>query len=269
MKHRLISFSPALIAALFALPLAAWADARPDFDDDAKPILQVQPNLIREVESRYEVKDSGTAKYPGDDDHRAMPPYIFEARPRGSNGPFNLRLLIQPGPPGHILRVVDMTKVHLTAPATASSQPSMANQPPPQSQSPPQAPAPVSEAPPVQAPVTVNSRPRPATVRTDRGYALRPDHGFRRPGALVTQPRTSARPGASHSLSRTSVLLAAFPSFTLYFAPSSILTILKNSPWLPLPLPPPTSVKSFKSSGRSSMSNSPTSPARTLQRPHR
>jgi hypothetical protein len=152
MKHGVISFFSALIVAFFAAPLAAWADARPDFDDDAKPILRVQPHLIQEVESRYEVKDSGTAKYPGDDDHRAMPPYIFDARPRGSNGPFNLRLLIQPGPPGRILRVVDITKVHLTAPANPSSQPSMANQPPPQSQPPPQGPPPVAEAPVPQAP---------------------------------------------------------------------------------------------------------------------
>src|ERR1039458_6895894 len=117
MKHGIISFTSALIVALVAAPLAPWAGARPDFDDDAKPILRVQPNLIQEVESRYEVKDSGTAKYPGDDDHRALPPYIFAARRRGSNGPFNLRLLIQPGPPGRILRVVDIAKVHPTAPS--------------------------------------------------------------------------------------------------------------------------------------------------------
>jgi hypothetical protein len=155
MKHSVISFSPALIAALFALPLAAWADANPDFDDDAKPILRMQPGLLQYVESRFDVKDTGTAKYPGDDDRRPGPPFIFRARPLGSNGPYNLRLLIQPGRPGHILGVVDITKVHVTAPATASSQPSVANQPPPQ------APAPVSEAPPAaQAPAP--STPPPA-----------------------------------------------------------------------------------------------------------
>jgi len=194
MKHSVISFSPALIAALFALPLAAWADANPDFNDDAKPILRVQPNLIQEVESRYEVKDRGMAKYPGDDDHRAMPPYIFEARPRGSNGPFNLRLLIQPGPPGHILRVVDITKVHVTAPATASSQPSVANQPPPQP--PPQAPAPVSEAPPAaQAPAP--STPAPArqpsepTADTPSGPIM--DSGGQAPPSS-TQPSLAPPP---------------------------------------------------------------------------
>lgn len=127
MKHGVISFSSALIVALFAVPLAAWADANPDFDDDAKPILKMQPGLLQYVESRFDVKDTGTAKYPGDDDRPPEPPFIFRARPVGSHGPYNLRLLIQPGPPGHILGVVDITKVHLNAP----SQSAIANEPPP------------------------------------------------------------------------------------------------------------------------------------------
>jgi hypothetical protein len=130
MKHGVISFSLALIMALFAVPLSAWADANPDFDDDAKPILKMQPGLLQYVESRFDVKDTGTAKYPGDDDRPPGPPFIFRARPLGSHGPYNLRLLIQPGQPGHILGVVDITKVHLTAPANSSSQPSVANQTP-------------------------------------------------------------------------------------------------------------------------------------------
>src|SRR5271156_3586913 len=143
MKHGVISFSSALIVALFAAPLAAWADANPDFDDDAKPILKMQPGLLQYVESRFEVKDTGTAKYPGDDDRRPGPPYIFRARPIGSNGPFNLRLLIQPGPPGHILGVVDITRVHVAEPGTApaavpQAPPEIAQQPtaPPSYQSP-------------------------------------------------------------------------------------------------------------------------------------
>ncbi len=162
MNHRLISFPSALIVALFALPLAAWAGANPDFDDDAKPILKMQPGLLQFVESSFDVKDTGTAKYPGDDDRPPGPPFIFFARPAGSHGPYNLRLLIQPGSPGHILGVVDITKVHLTAPPNSSSQPSVANQPQgPQSQPPSQAPGPVSEAPPVaQAPAP--SAPAPA-----------------------------------------------------------------------------------------------------------
>ena len=47
--------------------------------------------------------------------------------PLGSHGPYNLRLLIQPGPPGHILGVVDITKAHLTDPGNPASGPSVAN----------------------------------------------------------------------------------------------------------------------------------------------
>ena len=153
MKHGVISFSSALIVAFFAAPLAAWAGANPDFDDDAKPILRMQPGLLEYVESKFDVKGTGTAKYPGDDDRPPAPPFIFNARPLGSHGPYNLRLLIQPGIPGHILGVVDMTKAHLTAPANASIQPSVANRPPTQNQPPPQAPAPAAQAPaPAQQP---------------------------------------------------------------------------------------------------------------------
>lgn len=148
MKPGVISFSSALIMAFFAAPLVALAEANPDFDDDAKPILRMQPGLLQYVESRFEVKDTGTAKFPGDDDRRPGPPYIFRARPVGSSGPYNLRLLIQPGQPGHILGVVDITKVHLNGPGNSSSQSSVANQPP--TQTPP--PSQVSHAPSVQVP---------------------------------------------------------------------------------------------------------------------
>jgi hypothetical protein len=148
MKLGVISFSSALIMAFFAAPLVALAEANPDFDDDAKPILRMQPGLLQYVESRFDVKDTGTAKFPGDDDRRPGPPYIFRARPVGSSGPYNLRLLIQPGQPGHILGVVDITKVHLGAPGSSPSQPPVANQPP--TQTPP--PSQVSQAPSVQVP---------------------------------------------------------------------------------------------------------------------
>lgn len=201
MKHGMISFSSALIAALFALPLAAWADAKPDFDDDAKPILKMQPGLLQYVESRFDVKDTGTAKYPGDDDHRPGPPYIFRARPMGSNGPYNLRLLIQPGGPGHILGVVDITKVHVTAPGNPSSQPSMANQPPPQGiqgQPPPQTPGPVSEPPVVQAPAPSAPPPAPAAQQPSEPTADTPsgpimDSGSQAPPSS-TQPSLAPPP---------------------------------------------------------------------------
>ena len=127
--------SLALIATLTAAPLAVWADANPDFDDDAKPILRMQPGLLQYVEHTFDVKDVGTAKFPGDDERRPAPPYIFRARPLGSHGPYNLRLLIQPGSAGHILGVVDMNKVHLNGPSVASRAPA-----PPQAPQPAQAP---------------------------------------------------------------------------------------------------------------------------------
>ena len=167
MKHGVISFPSILIVAFFTAPVVAWAHANPDFDDDAKPILKMQPGLIQYVESTYDIKDTGIAKYPGDDDRRPGPPYIFRDRPRGSDGPYNLRLLIQPGPEGHILGVVDITKVHLTAPANSASQPAMANQPPPQSQPLPQAPTPVSEAPPAQTPAPAPAAQQPSEPTAD------------------------------------------------------------------------------------------------------
>lgn len=154
MKQRLFSFS-ILAVALVSSPLVAWADARPDFDDDAKPILHHQPGLVEYVESNFEVKDIGTAKLPGDDDRRPTPPYIFRARPIGSNGPFNLRLLIQPGPPGHILGVVDITKVHMTEPgSTPAPKTTVASRQPIQP-----APAPVAKAPATPALETATGGP--------------------------------------------------------------------------------------------------------------
>jgi len=154
--------------ALFAAPLAAWAHSNPDFDDDAKPILRMQPGLLQYVESRFDVKDTGTAKYPGDDDRRPSPPYIFRARPLGSSGPYNLRLLIQPGAPGHILGVVDITKVHLNAPANGPSQPAVANQPPPQNQQPPPQ-APAAQAPAASVPAPTAPQPSEPTADTPSG----------------------------------------------------------------------------------------------------
>ncbi len=147
------------MVAFFAAPLAAWAHSNPDFDDDAKPILKMQPHLLQYVESRFDIKDTGTAKYPGDDDRPPGPPFIFRARPLGSDGPFNLRLLIQPGPPGHILGVVDITKVHLTQPGQSTSEPAMANQPPPQA-----APPASVQIPALSAPAPDQSQPAPAAA---------------------------------------------------------------------------------------------------------
>ena len=160
MKQGIFSLSSVVVLALVAAPLVAWADARPDFDDDAKPILRHQPGLVEYVEANFDVKDTGTAKYPGDDDRRPTPPYIFRARPIGSNGPYNLRLLIQPGPAGHILGVVDITKMHLTEPASSAPKTAVASR---QAIPQPQQPAPVAKAAPAPASSGPVVTPQPAT----------------------------------------------------------------------------------------------------------
>ena len=88
-----------------ALVLPARANTRPDFDDDAKPILHAQPGLIEFVHQHFTVKETGDARTYGTDNHPPAPPYIFRAKPRGASGPYTITLLIQPGRPGHILFV--------------------------------------------------------------------------------------------------------------------------------------------------------------------
>jgi len=122
---------------MLAVPVLARADANPDFNEDAKPILRAQPGLVSFVRSHFEVKETGKAKYPGDDDHRPAPPFIFRARPVGSSGPFNIRLLIEPGPPGHILCVVPPNNGAPAQPSPPQEQPpQVAQGPQPAYQSP-------------------------------------------------------------------------------------------------------------------------------------
>jgi hypothetical protein len=189
MKHGVISFSTAVLMTLLAAPLAAWADANPDFDDDAKPILRAQPGLLQYVESRFEVKDRGTAKYPGDDDRRPIPPYIFHARPIGSQGPYNLRLLIQPGPPGHILGVVDITKVHFNEQGTPAPHQPVASQAPTKPQ--PSAPtyqAPASQPPANQAPAASAPAKAPAEPTADTPSGPITDSGSSQPSPSLAPP---------------------------------------------------------------------------------
>lgn len=94
------------------LSATAWADRNPDFDDDAKPLLRIQPHLLHFVEHTFEVQDTGVARVPGDEHRPPLPPFIFKARPRGTSGAYFITLLIQPGPPGHVLKVVDPTQPH-------------------------------------------------------------------------------------------------------------------------------------------------------------
>jgi hypothetical protein len=104
-------FLPCLGAILLACPVLARADANPDFEHDAKPILAEQPGLVQYVQSHFVVKETGVARVPGSEAQPPQPPFIFSARPRGHAGPFYLRLLIQPGPAGHILKVANIRKL--------------------------------------------------------------------------------------------------------------------------------------------------------------
>jgi hypothetical protein len=157
---------PFLAAALLALPGFARADRNPNFENDALPILKHQPGLVDYVHAHYVVKETGVAQSPGTAEEAPQPPYIFSAKPRGASGPFYLRLLIQPGPVGHILKVADIRKLpgggvppQETAPAEASAPAPQETAPsvPPASDQAPATPA-ASLAPPP------DNAPQPATA---------------------------------------------------------------------------------------------------------
>jgi hypothetical protein len=104
-------FLPVLGVILVTLPVIARADANPDFEHDAKPILEQQPGLVQYIHSHFVVKETGVARLPGNGEQPPQPPFIFSARPRNATGAFYLRLLIQPGPTGHILKVADVRRL--------------------------------------------------------------------------------------------------------------------------------------------------------------
>jgi hypothetical protein len=149
---------------LLAFPMAARADRNPDFDDDAKPILRLQPGLLEYVETHFKVKDTGAAKYPGTDDRPPQPPFMFQAKPRGEPGPYHLMLLIQPGPANHILNVVDMNRIHLDRPlqATPTPAPAVVHQPTSQ----PTTPSASINQPAAGAPTPANQTPAPSQTPT-------------------------------------------------------------------------------------------------------
>jgi hypothetical protein len=132
--------SPVLLTAMLAaLPAAAWAGPRPDFDADAKPILHAQPHLLHYIRANFDVEETGYARTPGDENHAPPPPYIFRARHHGAPGPDTVTLLIQPGPPGHILMVKDDAPGTTPMPPPSEQPappPAMASQPPPQANAP-------------------------------------------------------------------------------------------------------------------------------------
>jgi hypothetical protein len=108
-----------IAASVLAVPALARADANPDFERDAKPILAAQPGLVQYVHAHFVVKETGVARVPGTPEQPPQPPFIFSARPRGASGAFYLRLLIQPGPAGRVLKVADIRRLPAGAPELA------------------------------------------------------------------------------------------------------------------------------------------------------
>jgi hypothetical protein len=178
-------FSLRLAAMLLALPLSAGAHQDPDFDADAKPILRMQPHLLEYVRENFEVRDVGLARVPGDEDRKPMPPFIFQARPRGTEGAYFITLLIQPGPQGRILKVIDHSQPNGRPPGPGS-----AAQGPEYGANPPESPEPPSRdqayAPP-QPDI-------PAPSSRDERYAPEPPPGEQEPDyAPSTSPSAPAQ----------------------------------------------------------------------------
>ncbi len=116
---------PFLLVAsvLLAVPTLARADANPSYERDAKPILESQPGLVQYIHAHFVVKETGVARVPGTPGQPPQPPFIFSARPRGASGAYYLRLLIQPGPAGHVLKVADIRRLPPGAPEVAPASP--------------------------------------------------------------------------------------------------------------------------------------------------
>lgn len=172
---------------LLVAPALAWADHNPDFDDDAKPILRMQPGLLQYVEATYQVRDTGVAKVPGNDDRHAAPPYIFLAKPRGYPGDYYINLLIQPGPAGHILKIVDPTQPGGVPPFVHRNRPDSPQPPPPgysgYQQQPPSNPSvTVSQAPAKQTTQpAVSSKPQASSPTSDTPSGPIADSGHATP----------------------------------------------------------------------------------------
>ena len=191
MKPGALCFS-VLAAAFFALTGTAWADRRPDFDNDAKPILKIQPHLLSYIKKHFDVEETGYAKTPGDDDHAPPPPYIFRAKHRGADGPDTITLLIQPGPPGHILLVKEDGPGQRAAMIGADETPPPAeNQPPPPSPAynQPQAPEPAASAPPPSSSTPASSETSSSpTYQTPSGPIKSDSDDSSGPSSSLTPP---------------------------------------------------------------------------------
>jgi hypothetical protein len=167
---------PALGAMLMTGSVAAWADANPDFEHDAKPILNQQPGLVQYIHSHFVVKEVGVARVPGTGEQPPQPPFIFSARPRSSSGGFYLRLLIQPGPAGHILKVADIRRLPggVPEPTPVPEQPEETAQAPAPPQPAETSPQPIGSSSPISAPAE-----SPAASSTSQPTASTPSGPIR------------------------------------------------------------------------------------------
>jgi hypothetical protein len=115
----------ACAAAVLAFSSTACADGQASFENDGKSVLSLQPGLIEYVDEHFQVKDAGIAKEAGNQEQPPQPPFIFHARVKGSSGPYNIRLLVQPGTPGHILGIYKDSNTASAPVASAPQQPVM------------------------------------------------------------------------------------------------------------------------------------------------
>jgi hypothetical protein len=237
--------------ALMLLALPARAHQDPDFDEDAKPILRLQPHLLSYVEHNFEVRDVGLARVPGDEERHPTPPFIFQARPRGSSGAYFITLLIQPGPQGRILKVIDHTQPNGRPPGLVAANPGpeygSAYPPPQETPSVPsrdQAYAPQDETPPVPArderyapPAPVEEQPAaPAPSPQTAPTAQTPQEMPVAPTTSEQSPPTSATPSGPISSATPSGPISSDGQTTTSLPPAP-----SNSPGLqPPPDPAPS-----------------------------
>jgi hypothetical protein len=115
---------------------------------------------VQYIHAHFVVKETGLARVAGSDEQPPQPPFIFSARPRNVSGPFYLRLLIQPGPPGRILKVADVRRLPQELPEPSAA---------PQPEETAQAPAASSSVPHVIGSASPTGSPSQPTADTPSG----------------------------------------------------------------------------------------------------
>jgi len=98
MSHRPlhILFAAAFVSA--CLVVSAYAEGSITFADDALPVLRREPELLKFVQQSLDVAPGGwgvrLGRDFGADVGKRIPPFSFEARPKGQKGPYTLLLVI-------------------------------------------------------------------------------------------------------------------------------------------------------------------------------